>query len=84
MLWHVSMFPGVMPPGFFPPYFPLFDWRFPLLFLVRNFFVSSSLTIKRQRRGSKSLSWTPGRLGRTFLGWCRECIHVCMHAIGRF
>jgi hypothetical protein len=26
---------------------------------------------------------TPGRVGQTFLGQCRECIYVCLHVIGR-
>jgi hypothetical protein len=37
MLWHVSMFLMLRNVGVLSPYFFLFDWRFSLLFPVRNF-----------------------------------------------
>jgi hypothetical protein len=36
MLWNASLFLGLRPVGVFPPYFPPFDWFFPLLFLAWN------------------------------------------------
>jgi hypothetical protein len=39
-LWHASLFLGLWPVGFLvfsSSFSPLFDWWFPMLFLVRNF-----------------------------------------------
>jgi hypothetical protein len=41
MLWDVSLFLGFKACGVFTFLFPLFDWCFPLFFLVRNLIIST-------------------------------------------